>query len=138
MKLLLYNAKILSSPEEEIAEGAVLIENDRIAAVGPRDTIAAQADRAIDCGGNLLMSGFCNAHSHAAMTLFRGLGDDRPLDAWLHDCIFPLEKNLTPDDVYWGTMLQIAEFVRGGITCVVLRKKFVFRCRCARRNPRKL
>ena len=52
------------------------------------------ADKEIDCGGNLLMSGFCNAHAHAAMSLFRGLADDLPLEQWLYDRIFPLRFDL--------------------------------------------
>lgn len=83
----------------------------------PAGEPVACTDRAIDCGGNLLMSGFCNAHTHAAMCLFRGEADDIPLHEWLYDRIFPVEARLTPEDIYWGAMLQVAEFVRAGITC---------------------
>ena len=116
MSILFHNAKILASPNEEILAGAVLVEDNRISYIG-KESNNLSADRKVDCCGNLLMSGFCNAHSHSAMTLFRGIADDLPLDHWLNDLIFPLEKNLTPEDVYWGTMLQITEFLRGGITC---------------------
>ena len=116
MKLRFYNAKILPAPDEEIVEGEVRTDGDTIVGVGGADP-SFIAEREIDCEGDLLMSGFCNAHTHAAMCLFRGAADDLPLEAWLYERIFPLEKNLTPDDVYWGTMLQIAEYVRGGITC---------------------
>ena len=115
MTIRLYNAKIMPSPRESLTDGEIWVRDGIIVHVGaPRD---GKCDRAIDCGGNLLMSGFCNAHAHAAMTLFRGIADDLTLQNWLYDRIFPLEKHLTPEDVYWGTMLQIAEFVRGGITC---------------------
>ena len=116
MKLRLYNARILPSASEQPIEGEVRTDGDTIVGVGQADP-SFRADREIDCGGDLLMSGFCNAHTHAAMCLFRGVADDLPLAAWLYDRIFPLEKHLTPDDIYWGTMLQIAEYVRNGITC---------------------
>lgn len=116
MKIRFYNAKILTEPNAGLFDGEVCIDGDKIVSVGKtcREFIA---DKEIDCGGNLLMSGFCNAHAHAAMSLFRGIADDLPLEQWLYDRIFPLEDKLTPDDIYWGTMLQIMEYVRGGITC---------------------
>ena len=117
MKTLFHNAKILPSPSESIFDGEILTEEGRIIAIGKPGSLAARADKTVDCGGNLLMSGFCNAHAHAAMSLFRGIADDLPLDQWLNDRIFPMEDHLTPDDMYWGAMLQIAEYVRGGITC---------------------
>lgn len=117
MRYRFYNAKILPSPSEDIFDGEILTEDSRIARIGERGAFANLAEKQIDCGGNLLMSGFCNAHTHAAMSLFRGIADDMPLDEWLNDRIFPLEEHLTPEDMYWGAMLQIAEYVRGGITC---------------------
>ena len=117
MKTLFHNAKILPSPSESIFDGEILTEGNKIVAIGKPGSLLSEADKMIDCRGNLLMSGFCNAHAHAAMSLFRGIADDLSLESWLNDKIFPLEENLTPEDVYWGTMLQIVEFVRGGITC---------------------
>ena len=117
MKLKFINAKILPSPDEAILEGAVCVSDGKIVSVAS-ESAGFAADRVIDCGGNLLMSGFCNAHTHAAMSLFRGVADDLPLDKWLFDRIFPMEDHLTPDDVYWGTLLQVAEFVKNGITCM--------------------
>ena len=117
MKYRFYNAKILPSPSEDIFDGEILTEGDTIGRIGMRGSFVGCAEKEIDCGGNLLMSGFCNAHAHAAMSLFRGIADDLPLDQWLNERIFPMEDHLTPDDMYWGAMLQIAEYVRGGITC---------------------
>lgn len=116
MKLRLYNARLLCRADAPLRKGEIRIDGDRIVGVGAADA-GFRAEKEIDCGGNLLMSGFCNAHTHAAMSLFRGIADDLPLDRWLYDSIFPLEGNLTEEDVYWGTMLQVAEFVRGGFTC---------------------
>ncbi len=117
MKLKFINTKILPSPDEAILEGTVCVSDGKIVSVSS-ESAGFAADRVIDCGGNLLMSGFCNAHTHAAMSLFRGVADDLPLDKWLFDRIFPMEDHLTPDDVYWGTLLQVAEFVKNGITCM--------------------
>lgn len=118
MRQLFYNAKILSSPSETPFDGELIIENGHITRVLSRGAVKeGDFDRKIDCGQNLLMSGFCNAHTHAAMCLFRGAADDLPLEEWLYDRIFPMEDKLTPEDIYWGAMLQICEFVRSGITC---------------------
>ncbi|MDI6726993.1 MAG: amidohydrolase, partial [Smithellaceae bacterium] len=58
-----------------------------------------------------------NGHTHAAMTCFRGIADDLPLLQWLNDFIFPAEaKNLSPELVYWGTLLACAEMIRSGTT----------------------
>ena len=72
-------------------------------------------DREIDCHGNLLMSGLYNTHCHAAMTLFRGYGEDMPLDTWLTTRIYPAEDRLTPEKVKAASELAIAEMLRGGI-----------------------
>lgn len=72
-------------------------------------------DTQIDGADRWLLPGFFNAHSHAAMTLLRGYGDDLPLDRWLNERIFPAETRLTADAVYWGSLLAIAEMLAGGI-----------------------
>ena len=116
MNLLFYHAKILPTAESEIIDGEVHVSDGKIIYVGKEK--AFDADRRIDCKGSLLMPGFANAHTHSAMTLFRGFADDLPLQEWLYDRIFPLESYLTEEDVYWGTMLALAEYVRGGTTAI--------------------
>ncbi len=116
-RLRFYNAMLLPSPDAVPFTGEIHTVDGKIEYIGRATKTDGPFDREVDCGKNLLMSGFCNAHAHAAMCLFRGIADDLTLEDWLYDRIFPLEKNLTPDDVYWGTMLQIAEFVRSGIVC---------------------
>ncbi len=61
-----------------------------------------------------LVPGLVNGHTHAAMTLFRGHGDDRPLMEWLEEVIWPVEARLDDEDVYWGTRLACAEMIRTG------------------------
>ncbi len=67
-----------------------------------------------DCGGGILLPAFCNAHAHSAMTLLRGIGEDLPLDKWLHSRIFPAEAKLTAEDCYTGTVLACAEMLKYG------------------------
>ncbi len=69
----------------------------------------------IEGNGRLLTSAFYNTHSHSAMTLFRGLGEDLPLQEWLRNWILPAEKELTAHAVYTSSMVAIAEMLRAGI-----------------------
>ncbi|HEV2290043.1 MAG TPA: amidohydrolase [Candidatus Acidoferrales bacterium] len=99
--------------------GAVAVRGEAILAVGPEAEIESryEATKTIDATGEIVMPGLINGHAHAAMSLFRGLGDDLALNDWLQKYIFPAEaKNVTPDFVEWGTRLGILEMLRGGIT----------------------
>jgi len=102
-----------------IDDGVVAISGGAISFVGRRDTEKDKfsAGKDIDARGCVVMPGFINGHTHAAMSLFRGISDDLPLEMWLHNYIFPAEsKNLTADFVYWGTKLACVEMLLGGIT----------------------
>ena len=89
------------------------VDDDRIAAVGA-GVEAEPGDDVIDAAGMALLPGLVNGHTHAAMTLMRGYGGDLPLMQWLQDKIFPVEAQLTADDVYWGTRLACVEMIRSG------------------------
>lgn len=104
-----------------IENGYVIVKGDTIVAVGeglprmPNGPIFAR--QTIDAKGALVLPGLINGHTHAAMTLLRGLHDDVTLDDWLRKYIFPAEaKNVTEDFVRWGTRLGAAEMIRGGVT----------------------
>jgi len=102
-----------------IEDGAIAVNGDAIVAVGTRAEIEAKyaATQTISAKGKLVLPGFVNGHTHAAMNLFRGLHDDVTLDEWLRKYIFPAEaKNVTEDFVRWGTRLAAAEMIRGGVT----------------------
>ncbi len=71
-------------------------------------------DDVLDAPGAILTPPLINGHTHAAMTLFRGYGDDLPLMRWLEEKIWPVERKLEPADVYWGTRLACLEMVRTG------------------------
>jgi 5-methylthioadenosine/S-adenosylhomocysteine deaminase len=94
---------------------ALRAEDGVIVAVGP-DVTASPGDERLDGGGGALLPGLVNGHTHAAMTLFRGFGDDLPLMTWLETRIWPAEGRLQPDDVYWGTRLACLEMIRSGTT----------------------
>jgi 5-methylthioadenosine/S-adenosylhomocysteine deaminase len=72
----------------------------------------------VELGDHALIPGLVNAHTHAAMTLMRGLADDLPLMRWLEHHIWPAEmKHISPQFVKDGTLLACAEMLRGGVTC---------------------
>jgi Cytosine deaminase and related metal-dependent hydrolases len=77
---------------------------------------ATEADEIIDCRHKAVIPGLINMHTHAAMTLFRGFGDDMPLIPWLEEKIWPNEAKLTYNDVYWGAKLACVEMLRSGTT----------------------
>ncbi len=89
------------------------VRNGTIEALGP-DVAAAAEDETLDADGLALVPGLVNGHTHAAMTLFRGYGDDLPLMEWLETRIWPAEAKLRADDVYWGTRLACIEMIRSG------------------------
>src|SRR5688500_18376516 len=86
-----------------------------IAALGP-EVSAEPGDEVIEAEGMLLTPPLVNGHTHAAMTLFRGFGDDLPLMEWRRDRIWPAAALLEPEDVYWGTRLAAVEMIRSGTT----------------------
>jgi 5-methylthioadenosine/S-adenosylhomocysteine deaminase len=90
-------------------------EDGLIADLGPA-VEPRSGDEVLDAGGLLLSPPMVNGHTHAAMTLFRGFGDDMPLMEWLREKIWPAEAKLEPDDVYWGTRLACLEMIRCGTT----------------------
>jgi 5-methylthioadenosine/S-adenosylhomocysteine deaminase len=92
----------------------VLIEGAYIEQVG--GTISCEADITIDGRGKALIPGLINTHTHAAMTLLRGIGDDMALMPWLKDKIWPNEARLTEEDVYWGAKLACLEMIKSGTT----------------------
>ncbi len=107
-------------PETAILEDhALAVRDGRILALLPAaqaDTF--QAEETVDLPDHALIPGLINAHTHAPMTLLRGLADDLPLMAWLNDHIWPAETRwVGPDFVRDGARLAMAEMLRGGITC---------------------
>ena len=90
-------------------------EDGAIAALGP-DVEARPGDEVLEGSGLLFCPPMVNGHTHAAMTLFRGFGDDMALMEWLRTRIWPAEAKLEPEDIYWGTRLACVEMIRSGTT----------------------
>jgi len=119
MSTLLVTGGQVLRPDATVAEADVLLDQDAgtIEAVTPRDGGPAHtADDELDAGGGLVIPGLVNAHTHVAMTLLRGYADDKPLDAWLREDVWPVEAELRAEDVAAGTRLGIAEMIRSGTT----------------------
>lgn len=93
------------------------IKDDKVAYIGSEFPCEDYSEEY--CGkGKLLMSGFVNAHAHTPMTLLRGYGENMALSDWLHNRIFPFEAKMNKKDVYYGTLLGIAEMLKYGTVSV--------------------
>ncbi|WP_152042973.1 amidohydrolase [Salinigranum salinum] len=103
-------------PDGSVVEADVLVDQSasEIADVAP--DLAGTADETLDATDAVVLPGLVNAHTHAAMTLLRGYADDKPLDAWLREDIWPAEAALEPADVRTGTDLALLEMIRSGTT----------------------
>lgn len=117
--ILLYHCRALLMDEENtlLDPAYVVVEGERIAAVSstrPQGPFAQE----IDCGGNVLMPGLVNAHTHIPMTLMRGYAGGCDLHTWLNDWIFPAEAKLDDRAVRAGADLALAELIAGGGTTI--------------------
>lgn len=129
MNIRLYHARILTMEQDRhIFHGEIWIKDEKIVYVGEDKVLQSFGqedggryihwDREIDCGGNLLMPGFKNAHTHSGMTAFRSYADDLPLQKWLTEKIFPMEAKLTGEDICYLVKLAVLEYLTSGITAV--------------------
>ena len=116
--ILIMNGTILTmDPDQTILErGFLCIQGDAISAIGNGDPHELRASKIIDAKGGLILPGLINGHTHAAMTLFRGLADDLPLMEWLNHYIFPVESRMDREFVRTGTLLACAEMILSGTT----------------------
>ncbi len=94
----------------------LFIEGNRIARIAPHIE-APEGVTIIDASEMAIVPGLINTHTHAAMTLLRGYGDDLPLMTWLQDYIWPIEEKMTTEDVYIGARLACLEMIKTGTTC---------------------
>ena len=118
---IIYGRYVLTMDAQHhvISDGAVAIQGARILAVDTRAEISKrfQSKHTLDKPDSLIAPGLIDTHTHAPMALFRAIADDKRLDDWLKDYIFPAEsKNVSPDFVRWGTRLACLEMVLAGIT----------------------
>ena len=118
---LFVNAHILTMDKQltQYVNGALVVKDDSIVAVGPEDEIKKEytAAETIDCKGSILMPGLVNAHTHVPMTLLRGIADDLRLDVWLQGYMWPVEREFASREfVALGTSIACAELIRSGVT----------------------
>ena len=96
----------------------LLVSKGRIAQIIDASQTPPTADKIISGRGHMaVIPGFVNAHTHAAMILLRGLGEEAPLMEWLQNKIWPVEDKLTPEYIYWGTLSAMLEMLATGTTC---------------------
>ncbi|MFO7697870.1 MAG: amidohydrolase family protein, partial [Anaerolineae bacterium] len=121
--LLVGGTVITMDPRRTVLEGgAVAILGREIVDVGPASDLSArfEATETVHCEGDIILPGLINTHSHAPMSLLRGLADDLRLDVWLYGYILPVEREyVNPEFSFLGTSLACAEMLRGGTTCFV-------------------
>jgi len=101
-----------------LEDATIVIADGRIVYLGAAGAAPAphRDDRIFSADGQVALPGFINAHTHLGMTLFRGAADELPLQAWLKEKIWPVEARMTREDVYWASLLGIAEMLRAGVT----------------------
>jgi 5-methylthioadenosine/S-adenosylhomocysteine deaminase len=108
-------------PDGRVERADVAVDRDEgtIRAVGSpgevEEAVGATAET-LDATDSLVIPGLVNAHTHVSMTLLRGYADDKPLDPWLREDIWPAEAELTPDDIEAGAALGAVEMIRSGTT----------------------
>ncbi len=100
---------------DTIEKGSILIVDNKIQEIS-KNLSNDDADKVIDGSNKITMPGLVNTHSHVAMTLLRGVGDDQDLQTWLNEYIWPREANLTDELVYAGSRLAMAEMIKTGTT----------------------
>jgi len=111
----------MAKGEAPISGARIVVSDGRITHIGTIAEVPLPLGinfETIDASNAIVLPGLINAHSHAAMTLFRGLADDLPLKQWLFEKIFPAEAAvLNPETVYWGALLGCLEMIASGTTC---------------------
>lgn len=120
MKILIKNANLISMSEsrEKYEQNVdILISDDKIEKIDKN--IGIQGDvKVIDATGKVVMPGLINTHAHMPMSIFRETIDGSELQEWLEDKIWPMEDQLTGDDIYYATMLSCLEMIKTGCTTI--------------------
>ena len=122
MNILIHSGTIITMQEGEIIrDGAIAIEDGTIIDVGKTRQMRRKYTRGyekINARGRVVIPGLINTHQHAAMSLLRGYADDLLLQEWLEKWIWPIERLMTAEDIYVGSLLTAVESIMGGTTTV--------------------
>jgi 5-methylthioadenosine/S-adenosylhomocysteine deaminase len=108
MNLLIKNVLLHDSIQD------IFIQKGLIDSIG--QNLNCEAENVLDGTDKVAIPSFVNAHTHSAMTLMRSYADDMELHDWLENKIWPFEKNISEQDVYWATRLAIIEMIKSGTT----------------------
>jgi len=114
-ELLVAGGRVLR-PDLTVERADVLVDQDSGTITDVADPGALDGDDELDASEGLVVPGLVNAHTHVSMTLLRGYADDKPLDRWLQEDVWPVEAELTPEDIRVGAQLGLVEMVRSGTT----------------------
>ncbi|HED04630.1 MAG TPA: amidohydrolase [Candidatus Fraserbacteria bacterium] len=120
MKILIRDCTILTLADPPVRRHVWLaISEGQIQEIAAEPFRGAEAtfDQVLSGTDRLVLPGLINAHTHLAMVLMRGYADDLPLQRWLTEAIWPVEERLSDEDVYWASLLGLAEMIRSGTTC---------------------
>ena len=114
--ILIENCTILPMDGRGIIEdGLIATKNNIITYAGPKTKAPKiETEKTIDAAGMVATPGLINCHTHLAMALFRGIAEDQLLKTWLTKTIWPLEAKLTPQDIYYGSLLGCLEMIKSG------------------------
>lgn len=112
--MLLKNARFILTPQKVLENQNILIENNEIKEI---DSVSDKSGRVIDASNSVVMPGLINTHTHLSMTLFKGYGEDLPLQQWLQEKIWPIEEKLKDKHCYWASLLGLIEMIKTGTTC---------------------
>ena len=118
-QILLKNGYIVSmnGAGQVFDSGSVLVENDKIIAVGIVDERLIKPDaEVIELDGKYVLPGFVNTHVHTSQQISRGVGDDVDFKTWLHERMWPFESNMTEEDSYISTLMCCLELIKSGVT----------------------
>lgn len=118
--ILFKNIRFLVTQNEdrEVRENVdVLIRKDRIFEIGENLSDHHSPENVLDCSNKVVLPGLINTHTHASMTAFRGISDNKLLEDWLHEDIFPAEDSLGEMDAYYGALAASVEMLKTGTTC---------------------
>lgn len=119
-QILLKNGYIVTMAEDNETVydgGSILIEDDKIVAVGKVDPKQIKQDaEVVELNGRYVLPGFVNTHVHTSQQISRGVGDDVDFVTWLHDRMWPFESNMTEEDSYISTLATCLELIKSGVT----------------------
>ena len=114
--MLLKNCRFVITPKGVLENVNVIVENGKIASVTDAIPKGSKKDKIIDCKDKIVSPSFANAHTHLAMSLFRGYGEELELMQWLETKMWPIENKMDEKDIYAGSLLSCIELIKSGVT----------------------